>query len=74
MTSEGRRGVADFYIHHFSVSRHCDGGAYLLSVAVLRSPPQKEGSYQFIFPEGERFGGPADAPGATGLLMQMTNH
>ena len=33
MTSRGRRGVASFYSCHFSVSRHCDVGAYLLSIA-----------------------------------------
>ena len=31
----GRRGVAGFYAHHFSVTRLCDGDAYLLSVAAL---------------------------------------
>ena len=31
---------------HFTVSRLCDGGAYLLSIAALLSRPPKEGSYQ----------------------------
>ena len=33
-----------------SVCRHCDGDAYLLSVAVLLSPPPKEGSHSFATP------------------------
>ena len=36
ITSKGRRGVAGFYARHFSVSRHCDRGAYLLSVAKFK--------------------------------------
>ena len=35
-------GSGRFYAptpRHFSVSRHCDGGAYLLAAAVLPSPP-----------------------------------
>ena len=38
--SKGRRGVAGFHARHFAVSRHCDGGAYLLSVTVLSFPPR----------------------------------
>ena len=34
--------VAGFYARHFSVSQHCDGGAYLLPVAILLLPPPKE--------------------------------
>ena len=33
------KGSGRFYAIHFSVSRHCDVGAYLLSVAVLPPPP-----------------------------------
>ena len=29
ITSNGRTGVTGFYARHFSVSRHCDAGAYL---------------------------------------------
>ena len=39
--------MAGFYVRHFSASPHCDGGAYLLYVAILPSPPQNEGSYSF---------------------------
>ena len=38
------------YAHHFPVSSLHDGGTYLLSIAALPLPPQKECSYQFIFP------------------------
>ena len=41
-SSKGRRGVVDFSAGHFSASRHCDCGTYLLSIAVLPSPPQKK--------------------------------
>ena len=44
VTSKGRRGVTAFDAHHFSASWHCDGGAYLISVAVVPWPPPKEGS------------------------------
>ena len=48
ITTKGRRRVAGFYAHHFSVSTALyDGDAYLLSVACLPSPPPKEGSYSF---------------------------
>ena len=30
--SKGRRGVAGLHVNYFSVSRHCDGGAHLISV------------------------------------------
>ena len=44
----GRRGVAGFYVQHFSVSTVlCDGGAYLISVVALPLPPTKEGGYSF---------------------------
>ena len=43
-------GVTGFFGRHFFVSRHCDGDAYLLSVAVLPSPPPKEGSYSCTTP------------------------
>ena len=45
ITHKGRRGVAGFYARHFSVSWHCNGGAYLLSV--LPSPAPQKGSYSF---------------------------
>ena len=48
--SQGRRGVEGFYARHFSENRHCDGGAYLISVAVLPLPLPKEGSYSFATP------------------------
>ena len=41
IASKGRRGVIGVYTRHFSVNRHCDGGAYLLSVA------PKKSSYSF---------------------------
>ena len=38
--------MAGFYARHFSVSTVlCDGGAYLLSVAALPSPPPKDYSF-----------------------------
>ena len=57
LTYTGRRGVPSFCARHIPVSLAFDGGTYLLSVAALPSPPQKEGSYQL------RFGWPSDAPG-----------
>ena len=49
ITTKGRRGVADFYAHHFSVSTIlCDGGAYLLSIAALPLPSPKEDSYSLL--------------------------
>ena len=39
ITCKGCRGVACIYACHFSVSPAFDGGAYLLSVAALPSPP-----------------------------------
>ena len=50
ITHKGRREVAGSYACHFSVSRHCDGGAYLLSVAILPSPPQRYDSNSFTTP------------------------
>ena len=36
------RGLSGFYARHFPVSAAlCDGGAYLLSVAAIPSPPQR---------------------------------
>ena len=35
--------MEDSYANNFSVSRHCDGGAYLLSVAALTLTPCKGG-------------------------------
>ena len=58
ITCKGRRGVASFYVSHFSVSLAIDGGTYLLSVATLLPfTPPKEGSYQL------RLGWPSDALG-----------
>ena len=51
ITFEGRRGVAGFCARHFSVSRHRDGGACLLSVAIL----PVEGSRRKIRPHMEGF-------------------
>ena len=39
--------MTGFTGRHFYVSRHFDGSAYLHSVAVLPSPPPKEGNYTF---------------------------
>ena len=45
---KGRRGIAGFHTHLFSVrTALCEGGAYLLSVAALPLHPPKEGSYSF---------------------------
>ena len=50
MQLKGSRGEAGagFYAHNFSVSRHCDGGTYVFSIAGL--PSTKEGSYSFTTP------------------------
>ena len=37
VTCKGRGGVASFYARRFSISQLRDGGAYLLSVALLSS-------------------------------------
>ena len=44
ITCEGQRG---FYACHFSVNKHCNGGTYLLSVAVLPSPYPQEDSINY---------------------------
>ena len=49
--------LLEFYTRHFSVSPTFDGGAYLLSVVALSSPPSTEGSCQL------RLGWSSDAPG-----------
>ena len=41
-------GLSCYYYYCFSVSWHCDDGAYLCSFAVLPSPPPKESSYSHI--------------------------
>ena len=46
---KGRRAVAGFYARPFSVSWAFDGGAYLLTVASLVPPPNKESSFQLQF-------------------------
>ena len=43
-----RRRVTGFYVPHFSLTQIRDGGAYVLFVTVLPSPPPKE-VYQFLF-------------------------
>ena len=54
----------NLYTYHISVSWHCHGGAYLLSIAALPSPSPNEDSYQFVFPgEDERLLWPTVAPG-----------
>ena len=41
-------GSGRFYALHFSLSRRCDGGAYLLSAAVLPSPPQRRAATHLL--------------------------
>ena len=41
ITTKGRREVAGFYARYVHESRDCDGGAYLLSLAVLSAPPRR---------------------------------
>ena len=57
----GHKGVAGLYAHHISVGRHCDFGAYLLSIAALPSPlPNEETSTNLSSPDCERLGWPTD--------------
>ena len=46
ITRKGRRGITGFYANHFLMCRAVDGGAYLLSVPALPSPPRKDGCHQ----------------------------
>ena len=47
MTHKGRRGAAGFYARHFSLNPTFDGGAYLLSIPSLPSPPPRRATTKY---------------------------